>query len=142
MQNVIIYQIEKDLTDAEFIEVIRKFWPIVSTKNRGVYSSIFGYDEDPRELWQIPEVKILCERLVNLGFISILEPTTLFTEEKGFDAFFGALEIWALSKGLFTFQGDLEMTPELFNEFKVVLSQSNMKVLKWVSTVKEGQNRI
>ena len=34
---------------------------------------ITGYDADPRELWDIPEVAELCKRLVAMGFISYLD---------------------------------------------------------------------
>ena len=35
--------------------------------------TIAGYGGDPRELWEIPEVWELCKRLIQIGYISLLD---------------------------------------------------------------------
>ena len=41
-----------------------------------VVCTIRGYDDDHRELYDIPEVRSFCRRLLSLGFISYLDFST------------------------------------------------------------------
>lgn len=40
-------------------------------RTAATYATVNGYDNDPRELWQIPEVVALCERVIESGLISL-----------------------------------------------------------------------
>src|SRR5215469_10950369 len=64
--------------------------------------TIRGFNDDPRELWEIPEAKTLAQRMVAIGFIAWLEGSVLMPElRRGPDANLrlgmGALEVWALA---------------------------------------------
>jgi hypothetical protein len=92
--------------------------------------SISGYDSDPRELGEIPEVRDFCARLVRLGFIADMEPSMLFRlRDEGRPVTsgipFGAMEIWLSSQG--KHKGErFEFTSDDVEEFrKRVLPQAN-----------------
>ena len=63
---------------------------------------IDGFDDDPRDLWDIPEARAFCRRLVSLGFISWLE-FALCDPQTDIDKVakdgLGALEIWMIAEG-------------------------------------------
>jgi hypothetical protein len=68
--------------------------------------TIAGYDLDPRELWEIPEVQDLCKRLVAIGYISLLD-TMPNIDLPGCPAIpveygrpWGAWEVWTVACGL------------------------------------------
>jgi hypothetical protein len=44
-----------------------------------IVCTIRGFGDDHREIYEIPEVGAFCRRIVNLGFVSYLELTTLFS---------------------------------------------------------------
>lgn len=89
-----------DMTDAEIKECIQDMIPVCKVKKQGFCLTISGYDEDPRELWQIPSAVGFMKRLCELGLISALEvsttsPDLLRTEFKALKLpGFGALEVW------------------------------------------------
>jgi len=89
-----------DMTDAEIKESMQNMIPVCTAKGQGFCLSISGYDEDRRELWQIPEAIGFMKRLCDLGFISTLEVSTtcsdLLREEYKIKKLpgFGALEVW------------------------------------------------
>jgi hypothetical protein len=62
---------------------------------------ISGFDDDPRELADIPEVQAYCRRLVKTGLISYLSFTTsLPGAPKGLAGSLGSFEAWLLSIGV------------------------------------------
>jgi hypothetical protein len=66
--------------------------------------TIRGFNDDPRELWEIPEAKKLAQRPVDIGFIAWLEGSVLMPEirrgpDVNLQSGMGALEVWALAKG-------------------------------------------
>jgi hypothetical protein len=57
----------------ELSDLIAEWGPKLRTAAGGAaYLSIGGYDNDPRELHQIPEVRALCGRVVDSGFIALV----------------------------------------------------------------------
>jgi hypothetical protein len=89
-----------DMTDSEIKECVQEMIPVCTVKGQGFCLTISGYDDDHRELWQIPEAIGFMKRLCDLGFISALEVSTtctdLLREEYKIDKLpgFGALEVW------------------------------------------------
>ncbi len=125
---VIMLHIPPDITDSQIDESIKCLWDEVVEKNQGCVAAFGGYDDDERELYNIPEVAILCKRLVDRGFISLLWPSTLLSKKERPDlgGFFGAFEVWAISKNMFTYEGTLDVEIKVFNDFvHKVLVQSN-----------------
>src|ERR1700722_18915561 len=77
-EHVLIVDLGLDATNYDLLDQMRvmkrareeRFYP-------HVVAQIRGFGDDPRELYDIPEVRAFCRRLVNLGFVSYLEVTTL-----------------------------------------------------------------
>jgi hypothetical protein len=70
-----------------------------------VVTGVHGFDDDPRKLWEIPEVRAHLRRLVDFGFIAILLRSATIPE-LGAPAHlagcpgFGGFEVWAHGHGL------------------------------------------
>lgn len=100
MMDLLCVSLTSDMSDSEIKEYIQKMLPVCATNGQGFCLSISDFDEDHRELWQIPEAKSFMKRLCDLGFISILEVSTtcpdLLKEEYKVNKLpgFGALEVW------------------------------------------------
>jgi hypothetical protein len=93
-----------DETDEELVTAARNVAEQHAGQAALVFMSVYGYDADPRELWEIPEVRAHCRRLVDFGFISILVRSSIVPElggEGGPFAVFGAFEVWAFAEGKF-----------------------------------------
>jgi hypothetical protein len=93
-------------------------------KDALIVCSIYGFDEDPRELHEIPEVRGFCRRLVSVGFISYLDyASTLLPEERQTAPGLGAFEVWACGEGIM--RNGLEFTENLSARFNLVLRRAN-----------------
>ncbi len=68
--------------------------------------TIAGYGDDPRELYEIPEVQELCKRLIKIGYISLLDtmPNVDLPNSPAIPVEYGrpwgALEVWAAACGI------------------------------------------
>ena len=92
-----------------------------------VVCTVRGFGDDKRSLFEIPEVRAFCRRVVNLGFISYLDFTTTFDESVpaiAKDAW-GAAEVWLCGEG--RLRGQVPLTEELLDELKRVVCESNGK---------------
>jgi hypothetical protein len=137
---ILLCSIQKDDTDEilknEMIKMESMLASILPTS--GFLLSISGYEQDSRELWEIPEMKILATRLVNIGFISLLDLSTIMKSLKDPDPLYktslGALEVWALSKGILN--GKHLITKNQYQLFLEDLNNANTqcdKVTRWKS---------
>lgn len=92
-----------------------------------VVCGIRGFGEDRRELWDIPEVRAFCRRVVNLGFISFLDVATQLPTVAPipFGASWGALEMVLCAEGQMAARKGI--AKEEFDEFERVLEQANKK---------------
>jgi hypothetical protein len=92
-----------------------------------VVCSIRGFDKDPHELFEIPEIRAFCRRIVNLGFISYLDFTTIFHEgvPELAKKRWGAAEVWLCSEGRLKALNPL--TEEILNEMMQAVAASNEK---------------
>jgi hypothetical protein len=94
-----------------------------------VVCTISDCDNDPRELYEIPEVRTFCQRLVDIGFIADLDA---FTSVPGGSTLplpvgLGAFEVWALSQGLVPQTGKAEVTEAMLTRFRAVLRECNRR---------------
>jgi len=66
-----------------------------------VVCGLRDFGDDPRELYDIPEARAFCRRLVSLGFISYLDFSTLFAQDlpEPAKAGWGAAEVWLCGEG-------------------------------------------
>ncbi len=92
-----------------------------------VVCTVRGFAGDERHLFEIPEVRAFCRRVVNLGFISYLDFTTTF--DTSVPAFakdgWGAAEVWLCGEG--RLQKQMPLTRELLDELQQAVSDSNEK---------------
>lgn len=115
-----------DLTNDQLKAAMHKMWPRVDQAGHGFLLTVSGFAEDPRELWEIPECIDLFKRLVDIGFISLLEPCAQIAMP-GTPAF-GALEVWMVATGKITKKAKYPITQELVMELFEVLATTNVKL--------------
>lgn len=89
------------MTDWQLREIIKRNCDIAP-----FVVKLMDFEADNRELWQIPEVAVFCQRLVALGMISLMEVTTLLIEPRTPNeelnwGSMGAIEVWLLATGQF-----------------------------------------
>lgn len=99
-----------------------------------IVCNISGFDNDPRELGEIPEARALCRRLVSRGFISWLEVSTTVPllrrpdlDTPAMSAALGALEVWLIAEGLVGKAGTHQIAPADLLRFQAVLAEANQK---------------
>jgi len=106
MQNLMIMNIHIGMEDAEIEEAMKDMAPICHATKTGFFICVDGFENDKRELWQIPEVATYFQKLFEKGFVSFLEVSStaegLTRLDKditslGFPGF-GALEVWMIAK--------------------------------------------
>jgi hypothetical protein len=107
--DLVVSKLRTSQSHAELIEVMRQLRDVREKPIAVVVCAIEGFENDPRQLGQIPELRAFCRRLVDLGFISWLEPTTtlslLISEYvqqayPSLGTYLGAWEVWAIAQGL------------------------------------------
>ena len=121
-----------DMTDAEIKECIQDIIPVCRLKQQGFCLSISGYDEDPRDLWNIPKAVGFMKRLCDLGFISTLEVSTTADDliRSEFQELklpgFGALEVWMCATNRMG-RGKTDIDMQTLELFRKDLELANMR---------------
>jgi hypothetical protein len=100
MPDLIFIQTALDQTDEQLVAQIRA----VMERPADIILAVGGFDDDPRDLWDIPEVRAHFRRLVDFGLIAILVPSTglgeLCPAHLAGCPGLGGFEVWALGHGL------------------------------------------
>lgn len=132
-----------DMSDEEIRDCIRESLPVAKAKQCGFCLSVGGYDDDPRELWQIPETKSFFKRLVSLGLISCLEVSTTAKELAKMPGLpgFGALEVWMCATEKMGV-GDNSVGEKEMKEFLSTLERSNSIAEATLKTPKSAKSNI
>jgi hypothetical protein len=96
----VVQSLRASLTDPELVALMRQAKRARDAGSPSVTCAIAGYDEDPRELRDIPEAVELCKRLVRLGYLSFLDVATTVREFPTFNrgTSLGAWEVWRLAR--------------------------------------------
>jgi len=117
-----------DMTDEEIKGAIVQCLPRVQKASFGALLTISGYDDDPRELHEIPESIAFFKRLSDIGFISILEVSSsvdgiarIPKPSPGL----GAFEVWAFGNQKVT--ANSEFGSSILKEFLPFLEVCNRK---------------
>jgi hypothetical protein len=126
---VYLIELTLDMTDAELVELMQGMRRIrESIEDAHIICLIQGHDNDPRQLWDIPGVRQLSTRLVELGFIADLDfaphwdPVLSRLPGQGG---LGATEIWLMSQG--RFGQTLALTADVLDEVLAVVSRANKR---------------
>ncbi len=133
---ILLCQIQKNETDESLRKRMIEMENILSKNSfkTGFILTIDGYDRDSRELWEIPEVRTLTKRIVKIGLISLLDVSTTWrrNEDPIYHMTFGALEMWAISKGFLN--SKYTLSKEQYKMFYNELLDANIacsKVTGW-----------
>jgi hypothetical protein len=110
---------DRHQTDEELVAQMKTAFE-ASKQGTFVTTSTAEWDDDPRELWTIPEYQQHCRRLVAFGFVGLLTPTTTDPRHaprflRG-GPFFGGFEVWACSMNYNLPR--LNITPEIDAAFR------------------------
>lgn len=114
-----------DMSDDELKECIHKAHPRCVKTGRGCLITVNGYDRDKRELWQIPEVKTFFDRLIDIGFLSVME--LMAQEALPGSPGFGAVEVWMLATGQIKKYAKYEIGKQELAAVVEIVKQSNVK---------------
>ena len=126
--SVLFVELGIDATNDDILDQMRTMKACREDRSYGhVVCSVRGFSDDERRLFEIPEVKAFCRRVVNLGFISYLDFTTTFDTSVpaiAKDAW-GAAEVWLCGEG--RLRSQMPLTRELLDELQRVVCESNEK---------------
>lgn len=143
-----------DMTDDEIKACIHDMHPVCMANKQGFILTISGYDDDPRDIWDIPEAVQFAKRLIDIGLVSYLETATIeLSEQLGTFVGFGALELWMVATGRMKIGNNMITPKEIKQAYEVqlacnkkceeILKQPRPNVDRDKFTkqyVKEGQN--
>lgn len=148
--DAMIVQLNAVESKDELVQMMVELYPKAIEANQGFHLTIGGYDDDPRELYEIPEVIEFFKLLVEIGFLSTLTVSThLELEGETPDRLgIGALEVWLMANGHLT-KGIREIDFTKFENFMSFLNESNIvchnniaPFLFNYAPIKEGQSRV
>lgn len=128
MKDLAILAIELSLSNQELLDMMHKAKELREDgKFSNIICAVHGFDDDSRELYEIPEVRAFCRRLVCQGFISYLDFCTTVPEACDGETLdgWGAMEVWLCSEGRLA--KTVEITEPLLKEIEAVLLKSNAK---------------
>jgi hypothetical protein len=127
-KNVLFVDLGIDASNDDILDQMRKMKSCREDRSYGhVVCTVRGFSDDMRNLFEIPEVRAFCRRVVNLGFISYLDFTTTFDSSVpaiAKDAW-GAAEVWLCGEG--RLRSQMPLTEELLDELQQVVCESNEK---------------
>lgn len=128
-----LFELHSSDTLQELEESTRKAAPAVLADGVPFYASVSGYDNDPRELWEVPAVKELFERVIASGMIGLLGDNESIGQPGGVAGFIDSLGAFLLARGavlpgLGGPGGGSFLTPDTMKEYRLVLATANEKV--------------
>jgi hypothetical protein len=126
-----IYELDISATTEELECAVRRLGPDVLRTNKPFYMAVAGFDENRRELREIPEVSALMQRVIDSGFFGLLGDDAAIPDLQG--ALIDMHRCFALAKGAMrtnrrSGQGEFWITPEFAEEFLEALGNANRKV--------------
>jgi hypothetical protein len=116
-----------DATNDDLIEQMRTMKAArEGTTYRHVIATVRGFGDDPRPLFDIPEVRAFARRLVTLGLISYLDYSTVLDPRQPAEnkVAWGAAEAWICAEGLAP-GGQIRVTPQLLDDIERAVAESN-----------------
>lgn len=119
------------------VGAIADYAPKLRATGKSLFLSISGYDHDPRELHQIPEVRALCQRIVESGFIDLLGDAEAIGDTQRI--YIDRLSCWLMAQDAVLLGqggrgGQLHVSPAMHEEFARVLEGARAKVDRIVTS--------
>jgi hypothetical protein len=108
---LLIAHLDIDMNDGGVLYQIGEmtYFRMKEGQNAHILCSIQSFDDDPAELWEIPEARVFAQRLVNLGYLPYLDPVPF--GPIAFGRPFSAMELWLLSIGEHSIEGLSKLLP-------------------------------
>lgn len=69
-----LYCFRSDTPDADLDRHLKYYYHATPDADVKLFWFMNQWDHDPRELWQIPKAKALAQRLIDTGWLAVLEP--------------------------------------------------------------------
>lgn len=117
-----IWIVEAAMTDADIDDMLRKLNQLCLYGGRPFYLTVSGFDQDARELWEIPEALVLFDRLYKAGAMSVLECNC---GPEYVPLAIGAYQLWIIQHRLWTGKAGFPESLDLFDRFCEDLKISN-----------------
>ncbi len=99
-----------------------------------------GFNDDPRELWHIPEARQLLATIVSSGLLSVMEPSVIFSKRYMLPGIvtMGALEAWLIASDRFDCDAyQVEIDPKAVDEFaEKVLPHANHRLFSRIARLR------
>ena len=135
MNDLLVINLGVDTPIDEIKGMFADLWKQVKISKKGFVLTTAGFDDDPRELYEIPEVIEFYKKLIEIGFLSLLVPDMLDTPKDEIVGF-GAFEIWMIANEIKELDNE-----DYKNKFFPVLMRSNEIFDQQLNTVKDGMQR-
>ena len=138
-----IYEVGVEATTEELENSVRQGGPNVIAEGNPFYITVSGFDDDPRELSEIPEVAALCQRIIDSGFFGLVGDNA----DLGVDKTNELVDMhicYHLAKGSLLKTGGgwgrAFMTPEVAKDFLATTEAANEKVNRLLAEPKPAIN--
>jgi hypothetical protein len=135
--DVVLSRLSLQFSNEQLIDLMHQYRDVRERDEKRGKETIIGiqvdgYNDDPRELGEIPEVQDFCERLVDLGFIADLTPSLMLFPQDNLPiprgSAFGSLEVWCTGQGMLGPAGRVDLeTDRLMSFVDTMLSQANQR---------------
>jgi hypothetical protein len=139
-KTLVVIEIHPSQSESELFAVVRSYSDQMDAMEasgeeyRAPVLIVDGFNDDPRDLWHIPEAIEFLKRACRAGFLSILEPSVMMKSKGrcGFVPTFGALELWLVANNLISVDaGEVEIQGnDVQRFFRRVLWNENRRLRK------------
>lgn len=117
---LVIIDLKISITNDELLDFMRLMRTHRQLERCHIVLFINGFGEDKRELWEIPEVRAFCRRLVDIGFISYLDS---MIADKALAGSLTALEVWLTAQGRMS--AKVVLREKQIDEFFAAICEAN-----------------
>lgn len=147
MKPAVFYNVAVKMKDSDIRDLVTNGFRACHVTGEGGLLSFDGYDQDPRDLWQIPEAINFAKKLCAMGVCSVLTISTYldstWESKSNTGRPFGAFELWLLAKEELGKTIEQPEVMRLFGEFEIDLDKSNETVLAMMhGLVGDGNHKV
>ena len=122
----LIAEVAVDATDVTILTLMRMLRRAHQAgRHKHFVCSVVGIDRDAPDPWEQPAFVSLCGRLVDSGFVSFLDASTLHPpgQPEHLQAGLGALEVWMASRRLF---GNSAPTADVLHQARAAIDRAGL----------------